>query len=238
MRQHIKVVAELRQDVGKGASRRLRRAGEKVPGIIYGGTREPQALTLDANELKKALEHEAFYSQILDVVVAGDTQQAVLRDIQRNPASEKVQHIDFLRVSADQEIDVHIPLHFLNEEKCVGVRLHDGSIVHNMNEVEIGCLPGNLPEYIEVDMAEVDVGDSIHLSDLKLPENVTIVALTHGEDYDASVVTVLSPRGGGMVDEEAEEGAEEEAAAAGGAAEAAESDEGEAGEESGDESRD
>ncbi|MDZ7669569.1 MAG: 50S ribosomal protein L25/general stress protein Ctc [Gammaproteobacteria bacterium] len=241
MRQQIEVVAELRKDVGKGASRRLRRADESVPGIIYGGGREPQALTFNANALKKQMESEAFYSQVLDVVVAGDKQSAVLRDVQRNPASEKVQHLDFLRVSADQEIDVHIPLHFLNEEDCVGVRLNGGSIVHNMNEVEVRCLPRNLPEYIEIDMAKMDVGDSIHLSDLALPEDVVILELTHGEDHDSTVVTVLSPRGG--VDEEAEEAAEEAAAEAAAeeagedtTAEAGDEDAGdEAGEESGDE---
>ncbi len=216
MRQQIEVQAEARKDVGKGASRRLRRAGERVPGIIYGGGREPQSLTFNANALRKALESESFYSQVLNVVVEGDAQQAVVRDVQRNPASDKVQHIDFLRIRADQELDVHIPLHFINEEKCVGVRLNDGSIVHNMNEVEIRCLPKDLPEYIEVDMAELDLGDSVHLSDLKLPPNVTILALNQGEDYDSSVVPVLAPRGPG-----ADEEADEEAAAAA-AAESAE----------------
>lgn len=196
MRQQLEVAAELRKDVGKGASRRLRRADEKVPGIIYGGGREPQPLTLSANELKKALENESFYSQVLDVNVEGDKQQAVLRDIQRHPATEKVQHIDFLRISADHAIDVHIPLHFLNEEKCVGVRQGGGSIVHNVNEVTVRCLPRDLPEYIEVDMADVDVGESVHLSDLKLPPNVVLMELTYGEDHDSSVVTVLAPRGG------------------------------------------
>ncbi|MEQ8858461.1 MAG: 50S ribosomal protein L25/general stress protein Ctc [Pseudomonadales bacterium] len=216
MRQQIEVKAELRKDVGKGASRRLRRAGELVPGIIYGGGREPQSLTLNANALRKALEFESFYSQVLNVVVDGDAQQAVLRDIQRNPVSEKVQHIDFLRVRADQELDVHIPLHFINEEQCVGVRLNGGSIVHNMNEVEVRCLPQDLPEYIEVDMEALDIGDAIHLSDLKLPPNVEILALAQGEDYDSSVVTVLAPRGPSDEDE-----AEQEAAAAA-SAEAAE----------------
>jgi large subunit ribosomal protein L25 len=212
MTQHIRVVAELRKDVGKGASRRLRRADQRVPGIIYGGGREAQALTVKASDLKKSLESESFFSQILDVVVDGDTQQAVLRDIQRNPASEKVQHIDFLRISADHELDVHIPLHFINEEKCVGVKQGGGSIVHNTNEVVVRCLPKDLPEYIEVDMANLDVGESIHLSNLVLPANVRLLELIHGEDHDASVVSVLSPRGGGMMDDEAEEAAEELAA--------------------------
>jgi len=220
MPQHTKVVAELRKDVGKGASRRLRRAHDKVPGIIYGGGREPQPLTIDAAALKKSLESEAFFSQILDVVVEGDTQQAVLRDIQRHPSSEKVQHIDFLRISADHEIDVHVPLHFINEDKCEGVKQGGGSIVHNTNEVVVRCLPKDLPEYIEVDMAKLDVGESVHLSELVLPPNVRLLELIHGADHDAAVVSVLSPRGGGMVDEEAESAAEEaEAAPPRGAAE-------------------
>ncbi|MFW6094397.1 MAG: 50S ribosomal protein L25/general stress protein Ctc [Pseudomonadota bacterium] len=210
MSQQIQVVAELRKDVGKGASRRLRRADEKVPGIIYGGGRDPQPLTLDTAELKKSMEREAFYSQVLDVVVDGDTQQAVVRDIQRNPANEKVRHIDFLRVSADQAIDVNIPLHFVNEEQCVGVKQGHGNIVHNMNEVLLRCLPGNLPEYIEVDMTRVDVGETLHISDLALPEGVVSVDLTHGEDHDAAVVTVLPPRGGAVGGASAEEGEEAE----------------------------
>ena len=215
MPQQIEVVAALRKDVGKGASRRLRRADEKVPGIIYGAGREPQPLTLNANALKKALESEAFYSQILNVVVEGDPQQAVLRDIQRHPATEKVQHVDFLRVSADVEIDVNVPLHFINEDKCVGVKQNGGNIVHNMNEVEVRCLPGNLPEYIEVDVAALDVGEAIHLSDLKLPEGVESVELMYGEDHDSSVVTVLAPRGGMDEEGEGEEGGEAPAAESG-----------------------
>jgi large subunit ribosomal protein L25 len=221
MPQHMKVVAELRKDVGKGASRRLRRADDKVPGIIYGGGREPQPLTLSAAALKKSLEFETFFSQIIEVEVDGESQQAVLRDIQRNPASEKVQHVDFLRISADHEIDVHIPLHFVNEDKCVGVKQGGGSIVHNTNEVVVRCLPKDLPEYLEVDMTELDVGHSVHLSDLKLPPNVRLLELIHGEEHDASVVSVLSPRGGGVVDDEAEEGGEAGGAAEGSAGEGA-----------------
>ena len=228
MRQQMKVVAELRKDVGKGASRRLRKAQDKVPGIIYGGGREPQPLTIDAAALKKSLESESFFSQIIDVVVDGDSQQAVLRDIQRHPASEKVQHVDFLRISADHEIDVHIPLHFVNEDKCVGVKQGGGSIVHNSNEVVVRCLPKDLPEYIEVDMSHVDVGESLHLSDLVMPPNVRLLELIHGDDHDASVVSVLSPRGGGMMDEEAEaagESAAEPAPRVAGEAEGESSDE-------------
>jgi large subunit ribosomal protein L25 len=196
MSQQIQITAELRADVGKGASRRLRRADQRVPGIIYGGAREPQPLTLNVNALSKAMEKEAFYSQILSIIVDGDAQPAVVRDIQRHPVSEKVRHIDFVRVTADQLIDVHVPLHFLNEEKCVGVRLSGGSINHNLNEITVRCLPGNLPEFIEVDLTDLDVGDSLHISDLKLPEGVQSVDLIYGTGHDLTVVSVQAPRGG------------------------------------------
>ncbi|MEQ8485374.1 MAG: 50S ribosomal protein L25/general stress protein Ctc [Pseudomonadales bacterium] len=219
MSQPFEIKAELRKDVGKGASRRLRRAADRVPGIIYGGGREPQTLTVNANALNKALERETFYSQIISVVVDGDAQQAVLRDLQRHPASEKVQHIDFLRVSADQEIDVNIPLHFINEDKCVGVKQGGGTISHSANEVEVRCLPKDLPEFIEVDVSELQVGHSIHISELKLPEGVVAVDLIHGdEDHDSAVVSVLAPRGGS--DEEGEEAAGEAGDAAEGESEA------------------
>jgi large subunit ribosomal protein L25 len=206
MSQQIEITAELRKDVGKGASRRLRRADQRVPGIIYGGGREPQPLTLNVNALNKAMEKEAFYSQILSIVVDGNAQSAVVRDIQRHPVSEKVRHIDFVRVTADQAIDVHVPLHFLNEEKCVGVRLGGGSISHNRNEITVRCLPGNLPEFIEIDLTDLDVGESVHISDLKLPEGVQSVDLIHGGDHDLSVVSVLPPRGGAGGDEASDEG--------------------------------
>ena len=192
MSQKIEINAELRSDVGKGASRRLRRSGDKVPGIIYGAEEDPFNLTLNTNELKKAMQNEAFFSQILDVKFDGKTQQAVLRDMQRNPASEKVLHVDFMRISANKPIQVSVPLHFVNEDKCKGVRLGGGTIAHTMNEVEISCLPRNLPEFIEVYMAELDVGELIHLSDLALPEGVEIVALSHGDDR--AVVSVQAPR--------------------------------------------
>ena len=145
MSQKVEVNAEVRADVGKGASRRLRRSGDKIPGIIYGAEEDPVNLTLSTNELSKAMQNEAFFSQILQVKFDGKTQQAVLRDIQRNPATEKVLHVDFMRVSANKSIQVNVPLHFVNEDKCKGVRLGGGSISHTMNEVEISCLPGDLP---------------------------------------------------------------------------------------------
>jgi large subunit ribosomal protein L25 len=207
MTQQIEIHAELREDVGKGASRRLRRLADRVPGIIYGGDGDPVPVTLSSNELTKAMQLEAFYSQILNVVLDGKGQQAVVRDLQRHPASEKVQHIDFLRIRADRPIQVSVPIHFIDEDKCVGVKQGGGQIVHAMTEVEISCLPGDLPEFLEVYMAQVDVNQSVHLSDLALPEGVSIVALMHGSDRDANVVSVQMPRGG-LEEEEAAEAAE------------------------------
>jgi len=207
MLQQIEIVAELRKDVGKGASRRLRRAAEQVPGIIYGGGDDPAPLVVNGNALAKAMQQESFYSQIINVIVDGKSQQAVVRDLQRNPFNEKVLHIDFMRISADRVIEVSVPLHFVDQDKCVGVKLGGGNIIHNMTEVEISCLPGDLPQYIEVFMAEVGLNEAVHLSDLALPPGVTIVALGHGDDRDDIVVSVQSPRGGSDEDEAAEPGA-------------------------------
>lgn len=209
MSQQIEISAALREDIGKGASRRLRRLTNKVPGIIYGGDTSPQPLTLNADELTKAMQQEAFYSQILSVVVDGTGQQAVVRDLQRHPASDKVLHVDFLRIRADKPIQVHVPLHFINEENCVGVRQGGGNLGHNLIEVEISCLPADLPEFIEVDVENLELGHSLHLSDLVLPQGLTIVALTYGEERDIPVVSVHQPRGA------AEEEGELDAEAAG-----------------------
>lgn len=203
MSEQIQINAEPRQEAGKGASRRLRRAGVSIPGIIYGGAKEAMPITLNANQLGKAMQNEAFYSQILEVVIGGETEQAVVRDLQRHPASEKVMHIDFLRVQADQIIQVHVPVHFVNEERCIGVRQGGGNIVHNLIEVELACLPKDLPEYIEVDMANLNVGESVYLSDLVMPEGVTVVALSYGADHDTNVVSVRAPRGGAAAEDEA-----------------------------------
>ena len=201
MSDKLTLTAELREDVGKGASRRLRRLGNKVPAIIYGADEAPQTLSLAVNELTKAMQQETFYSQIMDVVIDGAAHQAVVRDLQRNPANGKVTHVDFQRISADREINVNIPLHFINEDKCVGVCIGGGNITHTLTEVEISALPGNLPEFIEVDMEKIEAGSSVHLSDLALPDGVTIVALTYGADRDIPVVSVTARRGGAQEDE-------------------------------------
>jgi large subunit ribosomal protein L25 len=195
MSEQIQINAELRQDVGKGASRRLRRAGASIPGIIYGGDKQPVNITLNVNQLGKAMQNEAFYSQVLNVVIGDTAEPAIVRDLQRHPASEKVLHVDFLRVQADHLLQVRVPIHFVNEDKCVGVRQGGGSIEHNLNDVEVACLPANLPEFVAVDLTDLNVGQTIHLSDLVLPEGVTVVALALGSDHDQSVVSVRAPRG-------------------------------------------
>ena len=204
------VNAEVRTDKGKGASRRLRRLENLVPAIIYGGDKEPVSLTLKHNEIIKSLESEAFYSHILTINIAGKAESAILKDLQRHPARDEIMHADFLRVSKNQPINVHVPLHFTNEEACVGVKMEGGAISHQASDVEITCLPGDLPEFIEVDMSEVHVESIIHLSDLVLPKGVTVAALQHGEDHDLPVAAVHKPKGEKVVEDEAEEEAGEE----------------------------
>ena len=210
MSDQFEVQAEVREDMGKGASRRLRRHADKVPAIIYGGGKDPQPLTIIRKDLEKSLENEAFYSHILQVNVAGDVQKAILKDLQRHPAKDYVMHADFLRVSDKVAIKVHVPIHFLNEETCVGVKLQGGIVQHQATDIEVSCLPKDIPEYIEVDMAEIETGQIVHLSDVTLPEGVTSVALSLGEDHDLAIASVIAPRGSAADDEvEAEAAAED-----------------------------
>ncbi|MEJ2317344.1 MAG: 50S ribosomal protein L25/general stress protein Ctc [Gammaproteobacteria bacterium] len=214
MSENLTINAEARSDMGKGASRRLRHAG-LVPGIIYGADKEPEMITVKHNELVHALEDEAFYSSILTVDVGGDSQKVVLKDLQRHPAKPFIMHLDLLRISQKTAIKMQVPLHFINEETAPGVK-GGGTSSHNMTEVEISCLPANLPEYIEIDCGGLELGDSIHLSELSLPEGVEIPVLALGEDYDSAVVTIVASRAA-KSDEEEEggeeiEGGEEEAA--------------------------
>jgi large subunit ribosomal protein L25 len=195
--------AELREDEGKGASRRLRRE-DKVPAILYGDDKKPQPLTLKHSEVIAHLENEAFYSHILTLVANGKKQRAILRDIQRHAYKPKVLHMDFQRVNSRVEIHMNVPLHFINEETCVGFKA-GGIVSHQMNEIEITCLPKDLPEFIEVDIQDLDRGESIHISEIALPKGVASVALSHGEEHDLPVVSILN-RGG------ADEAADEEGA--------------------------
>ncbi|NVJ51963.1 MAG: 50S ribosomal protein L25/general stress protein Ctc [Gammaproteobacteria bacterium] len=199
--------AELRSDMGKGASRRLRREADKVPAILYGGEQEPQPLTLDHNEVLQHIEHEAFYSHILTIVVDGKKQKAILKDVQRHPFKPKVTHMDFQRVSDKAVIHMQVPVHFINEESCKGVKA-GGMIQHQMNTVEVVCAAKDLPEFIEVDVADLDVNEVIHLTDLKLAKGVQLADLLQGDDHDHAVVTVTR-RGAADAGAEESEGDEE-----------------------------
>ena len=217
MSDTFEITAAARADMGKGASRRLRRLADQVPAIIYGGDKEPQPLTLIRKDLEKALENEAFYSHVLTINVDSKKEKAILKDLQRHPAKNLVMHADFLRVRDDVKIKVNVPIHFLHEEECVGVKTEGGIIQHAETDIEVSCLPADMPEYVEVDMLEVEVGGIVHLSDIKLPKGVESVALSHGEDYDLSIASVLARKGG--TEEEEEAAALEAAAAAEGDAE-------------------
>ena len=186
--------ANTRNDLGKGASRRLRRNDALVPAIVYGGNKEPQSISIAARELNKALENEAFYSHVIKLSIDGKKQDVLLKAMQRHPAKPIIMHVDFLRVVAGHEVTVHVPLHFINEDTCVGVKKSGGVISHTMTDVEVTCLPKDLPEFIEVDMAGVDLGDIVHLSNLKLPKGVNVPALAQGADHDLPVANVHAPR--------------------------------------------
>ncbi len=206
MAEQILLEVEPRTALGTAASRRMRRETDMVPGVLYGGTDAAAPIAVASPALARAMQQEAFFSQILDVSLNGEHHAAVLRDLQRHPATERVLHVDLLRIRADQPIQISVPLHFLNEDKCLGVRMGGGTITRNLIELEILCLPADLPEHVEIDLEDLDVGSALHLSDLSIPEGVTIMALAHGADRDAAVVSVQIPRGGlGDLDEEQEE---------------------------------
>lgn len=209
MSQEFLIEAFPRGDQGRGASRRLRREERKIPAIIYGGKKEAVSISIWHNELKKALENEAFFSHVLTIELEGKKESVILKDLQRHPYKPLLTHADFLRVDKDHEIHVNVPLHFLNEESAPAIKLQGGVANHQINEVEVICLPQNLPEFLEVDMAEVEMDQVVHLSDLKLPKGVRVAALLQGEDHDLPVVAIHKPRGA-KVDDEAEDGEEGE----------------------------
>ncbi len=196
MSDQFELTAEVRTDLGKGASRRLRRFEERVPAIIYGGDKAPQPLSLIRKDLEKALENEAFFSHVLIVNVGKDKEKAILKDLQRHPAKNRVTHVDFMRIDDNVAIRVHVPIHFINETTCYGVKTQGGMIQHQATDIEVQCLPANIPSFIEVDMLKVETGQIIHLSDVNLPAGVTSVALALGEDHDLAIASVIAPKGG------------------------------------------
>ena len=192
MSETTTINAEIREDVGKGASRRLRRQG-KVPAVIYGGRRDPVALTLQQGELMHEAESESFYASVLEIKVGKDKkQQAVVRDMHRHPYKPIIMHIDFMRVSAKEAIRISVPVHFTGEEESPAGKASGVVIQHQMTEIEISALPKDLPEFIEVDLSTMDAGDVVMLSEITLPKGVEIPALAvEGEEYDAPVANAI-----------------------------------------------
>jgi large subunit ribosomal protein L25 len=201
MKEEFDLIADFREGQGKGASRRLRREG-RVPAIIYGGGRPPRALSFDHNRVLRQLENESFYSSILNIKVGDNNQPAIVKDIQRHPAKRQVLHMDFQRILADQKIRMHIPIHFVGGEMAPGVKTEGGSVSQLMSDVEISCLPKDLPEYFEVDISGLHLNDMLHLSDIKVGEGVEIVELSHGEGHDQPIVNVHVIKAGPLEDEE------------------------------------
>ncbi|MBT8049219.1 MAG: 50S ribosomal protein L25/general stress protein Ctc [Xanthomonadales bacterium] len=192
MTETTSIIAELREDVGKGASRRLRHEG-KVPAVIYGGHRDPVALTVQQQELSHAAESESFFSSILEIKVGEDlTQQAVVRDMQRHPFKPVIMHIDFLRVSAEEVLRISVPIHFAGEDISPAGKTSGVIIQHQVTEVEISALPKDIPEFLSVDLSELDAGDAVMLSSIILPEGVSIPSLEmEGDDNDVPVANAV-----------------------------------------------
>ena len=174
--------AEARSDLGKGASRRLRRNANLVPAVIYGGDKAPLSISLLAKDLAKLLENEASYSHVIALNVGGSIETVLIKALQRHPSKGFVVHADFLRAVVDHKLTTSVPLHFINVETAPAVKLQGGEVSHTISEVEVSCLPQNLPEFIEVDLAKVEIGQTVHLSDLTVPAGVELVALAHGND--------------------------------------------------------
>jgi large subunit ribosomal protein L25 len=207
MSKKFVIEASSRADLGKGASRRLRRLNDAIPAIIFGGDKAPASISLDHGKLLHTVENEAFFTSILTLNVDGVPENVIIKDLQRHPAKPRILHADFQRVSADHVLHVKVPLHFINEATALGVKQGGGKVQHQMTELEISCLPKDLPEFIEVDVKNLNVGDTLHIADLTLPAGVTSIALTHGESGNLAVVSISVIKG-------SEEAAAAEAAAA------------------------
>ncbi|MDP3536902.1 MAG: 50S ribosomal protein L25/general stress protein Ctc [Halomonas sp.] len=203
--------ASVRNDLGKGASRRLRRANQLVPAVVYGGEKGAQSISVEKTAFYKAIEDESFFSSVIKLVIDGTEEQVVVRDLQRHPFKPLLTHADFMRVDATHAITINVPLHVVNEEKCVGIKDQGGELHVLANEVAISCLPKDLPDFLEVDISKVELGTTLHLSDLTLPAGVTSVDLSHGEEHDNAIlnITKVKVRGG---DDEESEGEEESSA--------------------------
>ena len=189
MSDDFDLIAELREDQGKGASRRLRHQG-KVPAIIYGAGRPPRSLSFDQNKVLHQLDNESFYSSILNIKVNDKSQAAILKDLQRHPAKNMIMHMDFQRIVDDVAIKMNVPLHFIGEDVAPGIKTGGGSVSRLLNDVEVLCLPKHLPEYLEVDISELELDEMLSLSEIKLPEGVEIPQLAPGIDNDQPMVSI------------------------------------------------
>lgn len=201
---------EVRDKLGTGETRRLRKSG-KVPAILYGGGKDPQSVMLEKDRLQLQMEQEAFYTSILTLNLNGETQAVIVKDVQRHPAKRQVLHLDFQRILADEKISLNVPIHLLGQEEAVGVREQGGEVAHLTTDVEVSCLPKDLPEYLELDISDLELNQLLHLSDIKVPEGVELTALAH--DQDPAVVSINPPRREEEdevleAEEELEEGAE------------------------------
>ena len=201
--------AEMRDDLGKGASRRLRREN-KIPAVLYGAGRPAWSLSLKEFQLTRNLQEETFYAAIIELTLEGKQQKVFLRDLQRHPSKETVLHVDLQRVRDDVEMTVVLPLHYLNEDTAYGVKMEGGQVMRNAMDIEITCLPGVLPQFIEVDLADVKLGESVHLSSIKLPEGVVSTQLSYGEDHDQPIVSIITPKAEEVIEEAAPEAPETE----------------------------
>jgi large subunit ribosomal protein L25 len=206
MSEH-KISATGRTDEGKGASRRLRHAAQ-IPAIVYGGHADPKSIQLQHEKTWVASQNEWFYSSILALDIDGKVEKVLLRDMQRHPYKQQIMHLDFQRVSENEAIRVAVPLHFINVEKSPAGKASDVVVTHELNEVHISCLPKDLPEFIEIDLGDLQIGDTIHLSQVKMPNGVEVPELKLGADHDVALVVARHAR------VEAEEDATEAAAAA------------------------
>ena len=193
MSEQVNLNATNRDLEGKSSSRQLRRAGS-VPAVIYGGDKDPIRISILEKDIAKAAEIPGFATQILNINISGEEQNVILKELQRHPATQRVLHADLQRVNPDTKISISVPVRFLNEDICMGVKMHGGVISRLINNIDITCLASNLPEYLEVDVAELDVGDSVFLSALNLPEGVEIPSLALGEDRDQAVVSVTEAK--------------------------------------------
>ncbi|MDR5891541.1 MULTISPECIES: 50S ribosomal protein L25/general stress protein Ctc [Halomonas] len=202
--------ASVRNDLGKGASRRLRRANLQVPAIIYGGEKAPQPISVEKSAFYKAIEQESFFSSVINLVIDGQSEQVVVRDLQRHPFKPLVTHADFLRVDATHEITINVPLHVVGEEKSKAIKDNGGELHVLANEVQISCLPKDLPDFLEVDITDVELGTTLHLTDLTLPAGVSLVELTHGEDHNQAILSITKAKVRGGDADEAAEGEEGE----------------------------